>query len=167
LDKLQILGEMMTQTLRVKRLTATATLPKRGSALAVGYDLCADLPNDITGFGKNVTQGRLLYPGVIMKVPTGIAAEIPVGYYGRVAPRSGLALKNGIDTLAGVIDPDYRGEIAVILINHSQHTLLIHHGDRIAQLVIEHVLTPIIEEVDELDDTERGSNGYGSTGISS
>lgn len=148
-------------TLKVKRLTATASLPKRGSALAVGYDLCADIPH------AKGTHAYLLYPGVITKIPTGIAMEIPVGTYGRVAPRSGLALKNGIDVLAGVIDPDYRGEIAVILINHSQHTLPIYHGDRIAQLVIEKVITPDIEEVDELDTTIRGSDGYGSTGVKS
>ena len=90
---------------------------------------------------------------------------IPKGCYGRVAPRSGLALKKFIDVGAGVIDSDYRGELGVILFNFSDEDFVIHMGDRIAQLIFEKIKTPTIKELDSLEGTDRGVEGYGSTGI--
>jgi dUTP pyrophosphatase len=97
-------------------------------------------------------------------VSTGIAIGIPNGTYGRVAPRSGLAAKHGIDVGAGVIDPDYTGEVKVILFNNSDNDFEIKKGDRIAQLILEKVLTPEIKELGELAKTLRGEGGFGSTG---
>lgn len=90
---------------------------------------------------------------------------IPSGYYGRVAPRSGLAVKHFIDVGAGVIDEDYRGPLGVVLFNHGQNDFAVKKGDRIAQLLLEKIATPDIEVVEDLDETERGAGGFGSTGI--
>jgi dUTP pyrophosphatase len=141
-------------TLRVTRLVPGAVLPKRGSDGAVGYDLVA-------------THGCVILPGQRGLVPTGLSLELPSGTYGRVAPRSGLAVKNGLDVGAGVIDPDYRGEIKVVLFNFDTEPFLVKPGYRVAQLVIEKCETPEVVEVDKLDETERGEGGFGSTGISS
>jgi len=163
----------------VKRLTPTATIPKRGSAQAAGYDLYADqagtVPpcsytentiykevytiNRIPLIIRDVSVGKLL-------VSTGIAVKIPEGYYGRVAPRSGLAVKNNIDIGAGVIDSDYRGEVKVLLFNFGSQPFEFKTGDRIAQLILEKITTPEPEEVDDLDSTDRGAGGFGSTGVS-
>ena len=97
-------------------------------------------------------------------VNTGIAATIPIGTYGRIAPRSGLAVKHGIQTGAGVIDPDYTGELKVILFNQGSEKFEIKQGDRIAQLILEKCETPLIEEVTDIEDTERGTRGFGSSG---
>lgn len=98
-------------------------------------------------------------------VSTGIRLEIPEGYYGRVAPRSGLAHKNGIDVLAGVVDSGYRGELKVVLHNTDRHDLFfVSPGDRIAQLIIERHYNPEFVEVDDLASTDRGDGGFGSTG---
>ena len=97
-------------------------------------------------------------------VPTGLAAEIPPGFYGRVAPRSGLAVKHGIDVLAGVIDADYRGELKVPLINLGQQTVSFDAGERIAQLIIVPVVQAQFEIVDEFVASDRGEGGFGSTG---
>jgi len=100
-------------------------------------------------------------------ISTGIRMEIPEGYYARIAPRSGLAVKNGIDILAGVVDSSYRGEIKVVLYNSDKsNSFFVNPGDRIAQLIIEkHYNFDLIEVVEELSDTDRGSGGFGSTGI--
>jgi dUTP pyrophosphatase len=144
--------------LRVKRLTPTAKLPTRGSAQAIGLDLYAD-----------VTEARgaiEIRPGYRALVSTGIVIALPPGYYGRVAPRSGLALKQGIDVMAGVIDEDYRGEIHALLLNTNQwETFWVKPGDRIAQLILERADIMPVVDVDELDATVRGANGYGSTGV--
>jgi dUTP pyrophosphatase len=97
-------------------------------------------------------------------VGTGITVVLPPGVYGRVAPRSGLAAKHCINVGAGVIDPDYTGEIKVILFNHGLKDFEIKKGDRIAQLILERCETPPIEEISIVEDTERGSDGFGSTG---
>lgn len=138
--------------LRVKRLTPEAKLPTRGSEAAIGYDLYA--------------CDKVLLPaqGPHRRVGTGIAVAIPDAHYGRVAPRSGLAAKHGVDVLAGVIDADYRGEIQVILINHGHDPLWINPGDRIAQLILERASIMPVDEVAELDGTARGAAGFGSTG---
>lgn len=140
--------------LRVTRLVPEAVLPQRGSQGAVGYDLVA-------------THGCVILPGQRGLVPTGISVELPPGTYGRVAPRSGLAVKNGLHVGAGVIDPDYRGEIRVVLFNLDKEPFLVKPGYRVAQLVIEKCEVPEVEEVQKLDETERGQGGFGSTGISS
>jgi dUTP pyrophosphatase len=90
---------------------------------------------------------------------------IPHGHYGRVAPRSGLAWKKSIDVGAGVIDEDYRGNVGVILFNFGDEDFVIKQGDRVAQLILEKISTPEVEEVDELPETSRGDGGFGSTGI--
>lgn len=145
--------------LKVKRLVPEAILPTRGSKGAVGYDLYA---------AETVT----LYSGRHATVGTGIAVAIPEGCYGRIAPRSGLAARYGIDVLGGVVDPDYRGEVKVVLANLSDgltdtrlyHFIDVHRGERIAQLIIERCETPDVVETDDLDATERGAGGFGSTG---
>ena len=137
--------------LNVKKLHEQAQLPKRGSAAAIGADLCS--VEDVT-----------LQPGERKLIPTGLAIEIQDGYYGRVAPRSGLAVKQGIDTMAGVIDSDYRGEVRVLLINLSNEPVSFKTGDRIAQLIIEKAEAFDYEWADELNDTSRGAGGFGSTG---
>jgi dUTP pyrophosphatase len=90
---------------------------------------------------------------------------VPPGTYGRVAPRSGLAWKHSIDVGAGVIDEDYRGNVGVILFNLSDVDFEVKEGDRIAQLVLEKIVTPEVEEVEELDESARGAGGFGSTGV--
>lgn len=97
-------------------------------------------------------------------VKTDIQIEVPEGCYGRVAPRSGLAWKNGIDVGAGVIDQDYRGNVGVILFNFSDVAFEVKKGDRVAQLICERITYPVVEEVKSLTDTIRGEGGFGSTG---
>ena len=140
--------------LRVKRLHDTAILPRRASGGAVGYDLYCH--EDV----------RIL-PGSRALVETGIAVVVPVGTYGRVAPRSGLAVKHGIQVGAGVIDPDYTGEVKVLLFNHGDGVFEAKRGDRVAQLVLERCETPPVKEIGVIEDTERGSGGFGSTGTTS
>jgi len=89
-----------------------------------------------------------------------------MGTYARVAPRSGLAWKNFIDVGAGVVDYDYRGNVGVNLFNHGKEDFVIKHGDRVAQLILEKICTPDVVEVDDLEDTDRGAGGFGSTGVS-
>ena len=138
--------------LRVKRLTSEAVLPSRGSGGAVGYDLYS-------------TDELIIGRGQRGLISTGIAIVLPNGVYGRVAPRSGLTVKNGIQVGAGVIDPDYTGEVKVVLFNHGDKDFEVRKGDRIAQLILERCETPQVEEIGLLLETERGSGGFGSTGI--
>jgi dUTP pyrophosphatase len=139
------------QRLSFKRLHAEAKLPTRGSAEAAGLDIYA-------------VERVLLAPGERAAVRTGVSVAIPRGFYGRVAPRSGLAVRQGLDTLSGVIDSDYRGEILCVLINHGDEPFEIQTGARIAQLIIESIALLEPTWADELDDTERGAGGFGSTG---
>ncbi len=134
----------------VKLLTPTAKIPTRGSVQAAGLDICSD---------ENGTVGK----GYTTAFSTGIAVKIPEGFVGLIKPRSGFAFSYGVDSMAGVIDSDYRGEIKVLLTSHN-YEIEIAKGERIAQLLILPVmmLTPV--KVDELDATERGTNGFGSTG---
>ena len=99
-------------------------------------------------------------------VPTGLAFAIPEGNYGRMAPRSGLAAKHGIHVGAGVLDSDYRGEIKAVLFNLGDKDFEIKEGDRIAQVIVEKYTITELVEVEDLDDTERGAGGFGSTGVS-
>jgi len=132
-------------------------VPRYESKFASGMDLRACL-------GKKAIQ---LDPGKRELVPTGFRMALPAGFEAQVRPRSGLALKHGITMLntPGTIDSDYRGEIKVIAINLGNEPYTIHHGDRIAQLVISPVVQAAIEEVSGLDVTERGDGGFGSTGV--
>ena len=142
-----------TEVLRVKRINEKAILPTKGSVYAAGYDLYSSEDKIVPAKGKDL-------------IKTSIIIAVPPGNYGRIAPRSGLAWKNFIDTGAGVIDCDYRGEVMVLLFNHSDVNFEVKHGDRIAQLIIEKITETYIEEIDNIDSTERGSGGFGSTGIS-
>ncbi len=135
----------------VKRLSASARVPTRGSSGAAGYDLYTPIPIKID------PQQRLL-------VPLDIAIQLPVGTFGRVLPRSGLAVKNGIHVGAGVIDEDYRGNVGVLLMNLGNTTFEANAGDRIAQLVIQPYCTVQMNEVVELSETVRNTGGYGSSG---
>ena len=140
------------KNLKFKKLDSKAVLPSRASENSCGLDIYS-------------TEEILLEKGQRCGVHTGLAVAIPEGYYGRVAPRSGLALKKGIDVLAGVIDSDYRGELICLLINLGEEPFQINSGDRIAQLIIEKVavLSPVW--VESLDKTERDGGGFGSTGL--
>ncbi|KAK4257072.1 hypothetical protein QN277_006709 [Acacia crassicarpa] len=138
--------------LRVKKLSDKAILPSRASALSAGYDLSSAVETKVPARGKAL-------------VATDLSIAIPEGTYARIAPRSGLAWKHSIDVGAGVIDADYRGPIGVILFNHSDADFEVKVGDRIAQLIIERIVTPEVEEVEDLDSTARGEGGFGSTGV--
>lgn len=141
----------MQETLKVVKLHEDAILPTRKSEGAAGYDLAT-------------REALIINPTVRKLVELGFCIAIPPGYYGRIAPRSGLSL-DGLDIAGGVIDSDYRGDVRVILVNNS--TLVKHFGkgDRIAQLIIEKIYTPPVEEVKQLDETRRATGGFGSTGI--
>ncbi|NXO07080.1 DUT protein, partial [Oriolus oriolus] len=144
------LGEASTR-LRFTKLSDNAFAPSRGSARAAGYDLYSAYDCVIPPMEKAV-------------VKTDIQIALPSGCYGRVAPRSGLAAKHFIDVGAGVIDEDYRGNVGVVLFNFGKETFEVKKGDRIAQLICERIYYPELEEVEALDDTERGEGGFGSTG---
>ena len=143
------------EQIRVKKLNVNAILPAYGSAEAAGADLyaCLDAPVSIA-------------PGETAWIPTGVALEVPKGCAGLVYARSSLGAKRGLAPAnkVGVIDSDYRGEIRVVLLNHSQQTQVVEPGERIAQFLITPVLTPMYVEATELSDTTRGEGGFGSTG---
>ncbi|XP_078388399.1 deoxyuridine 5'-triphosphate nucleotidohydrolase, mitochondrial isoform X2 [Cetorhinus maximus] len=137
--------------LRFARLSENAHPPTRGSERAAGFDLYSAYDYVVHAQDK-----------VIVK--TDIQIAIPSGFYGRVAPRSGLAAKHFIDVGAGVIDEDYRGNVGVVLFNFSKESFEVKKGDRIAQLICERICYPELEELKTLDETERGAGGFGSTG---
>ena len=139
------------EPLRVKRLSDDATLPTRGSSGAVGYDLVC-------------TQDFVLDTQSHTLVSTGLGFQLPNGVYGRIAPRSGLTVKHGIHIGAGVIDPDYMGEVKVAMFNLGLKPVEFKKGDRIAQLILERCEVPDVLEVDILMSTSRGDSGFGSTG---
>ncbi|NXL27551.1 DUT protein, partial [Glaucidium brasilianum] len=139
------------QRLRFAKLSENACTPSRGSARAAGYDLYSAYDCVIPPMEKAV-------------VKTDIQIALPSGCYGRVAPRSGLAANHFIDVGAGVIDEDYRGNVGVVLFNFGKESFEVKKGDRIAQLICERICYPELEEVQVLDDTERGEDGFGSTG---
>jgi dUTP pyrophosphatase len=131
-----------------------------------GLDLPTYATDGAAGMDVLSAEGLTLAPGARHAVATGLSVAIPPGYEIQVRPRSGLALKHGISVpnTPGTIDSDYRGELKVILINHGAEPFAIHRGDRIAQLVLAPVTIAAWDEVVELDDTERGAGGFGSTG---
>jgi dUTP pyrophosphatase len=147
---------MKNITIKIKRLRSEAVLPAYMSQHAAGMDLfaCPD-------------EEMIVNPGCRAIVPTGIAIAIPVGYEGQVRPRSGLALHRGVTLVntPGTIDSDYRGELGIIIINHGNEDFIVTAGDRIAQLVIAPVQKAILEQVEQLDATERNDGGFGHTGF--
>ncbi|KAF7241520.1 Deoxyuridine 5'-triphosphate nucleotidohydrolase, mitochondrial [Varanus komodoensis] len=149
--KASISPEGPSQKLRFAKLSENAFTPSRGSSRAAGYDLYSAYDCEIPASGKAI-------------VKTDIQIALPAGCYGRVAPRSGLAAKHFIDVGAGVIDEDYRGNVGVVLFNFGKEPFKVKKGDRIAQLICERIYYPEIEEVQVLDETDRGSGGFGSTG---
>ena len=128
-------------------------LPVRGSAGAAGYDLSSSASLVVPA------RGRAL-------VPTELCLGLPAGTYGRLAPRSGLAWRHGIDVGAGVVDSDYTGHVSVVLFNHGDADFSIAAGDRIAQLVLERIALPDVQETDSIQATHRAEAGFGSTGVS-
>jgi dUTP pyrophosphatase len=140
-----------SETLHFKKLDPRAILPTRGSSSAAGLDLYSIEPVSLA-------------PGQRVIARTGLAVAVPEGYYGRVAPRSGLATKQGLDVLAGVIDTDYRGEIGCLLHNTGAETIELPARSKICQLIIEKIITPEAVWADDLSNTDRGSGGFGSTG---
>jgi len=139
--------------LRVKKLSEHATVPVRGSGGAAGYDLSAAYDCVVKAKSKEL-------------VKTDLSIAIPKNTYARIAPRSGLAYKKFIDVLAGVVDYDYRGNVGVILANFGDEDFEVKKGDRIAQMILERITTPECVEVEDLEATERGAGGFGSTGVS-
>jgi dUTP pyrophosphatase len=144
------------KVLKVKKMHPTAIIPKYQTEGAAGLDLHACLREPV-----------IIEPGGRKLISTGVAIQLPEGYEAQIRPRSGLALKHGIAIAnsPGTVDCDYRGEVGVILVNFSDIPFKVNHGDRIAQMVIAKYTTVNFEEVDELDETERGGDAFGSTGI--
>jgi len=139
------------QSIQVTRLSDTATIPTQGSPGAAGWDLYAD-------------ESMIIQPGGRAMIATGIAVALPPDSVGMIWPRPGLAFKQGIDVLAGVVDSDYRGPVGVVLQNHGWYPVKINPGDRIAQLVIQPIVPARLMAVGQLGDTHRGDGGWGSTG---
>ncbi|XP_076285218.1 deoxyuridine 5'-triphosphate nucleotidohydrolase-like isoform X2 [Lasioglossum baleicum] len=137
--------------LKFAKMTDKAYAPMKGSKSAAGYDLRSAYEYTVPARGKEL-------------VKTDLQIEVPEGTYGRIAPRSGLAWKNSIDVGAGVIDADYRGNVGVVLFNFGNEDFKISPGDRVAQLICERIVYPELEESENLDNTERGEGGFGSTG---
>ena len=152
------LAEPAELNVRIKRLPHAEglELPRYETELAAGCDVRAAVAEALT-----------LKPGERFMVPTGIAIAMPPGWEAQMRPRSGLAAKHGISCVnaPGTIDADYRGELKVILINHGADDFTINRGDRIGQMVFAPVFQAVFEEVEELDETVRGSGGFGSTGV--
>ena len=140
-------------SLQVKLLSSKARLPQKGSPFSAGYDLYS-------------SESKLIPSKDKALVSLDISMAIPHGCYGRIAPRSGLAVKKFIDVGAGVIDSDYRGQVKVLLFNFGNEDFQVNEGDRIAQLIIEKIALTNIMQVESLDNTQRGEGGFGSTGVS-
>lgn len=142
---------MIIERLEFKKLHPSAKLPARGSRFAAGLDLSSIEDQTIRAHERAIVR-------------TGLAVAVPHGFYGRIAPRSGLATRHGLDVLAGVIDSDYRGEILCALINHGDEPIEITAGMRVVQLLIEAIATPEPCWSEDLNETTRGEGGFGSTG---
>ena len=136
---------------QVKLIKSSAILPKKATLGSAGFDLYSCV-------------SEIISPKKWKAISTGISISIPNDCYARIAPRSGLAFKNGIDVFAGVVDSDYRGEIMAILMNNGENDFVINPGDRIAQIIFEKIHNIELEEVDELSETQRGEGGFGSSG---
>ena len=150
-NRLDQAAETEPRVLNFKKLDPRATLPSRGSSQAAGLDIYS-------------IEDVAIEPKDRALVRTGLAVAIPEGHYGRVAPRSGLATKNGLHVLAGVIDADYRGEVRCLLYNAGDETIHLPASSKICQLIVEKIITPEAIWSDEISATDRGSGGFGSTG---
>ena len=139
-------------TLKCKQLHSEAKVPKFALAHDAGLDLCA---REVIKFAPGERKG----------IATGLAFAIPEGYVGLIWDKSGIALKRGLKTMGGVIDAGYRGEVIVIAKNLSPETLVFSAGEKVAQLLIQKVEHPLVEEVSELPESERGESAFGSTGL--
>ena len=137
--------------LRFVKITENASTPTKGSPLSAGYDLYSSEDVDIPARDKAA-------------IATDLKISVPVGTYGRIAPRSGLALRDFIDIGGGVIDEDYTGHVKIIIFNHDNKAFKIQKGDRIAQLICERILHPTLKEVQTFKLTKRSENSFGSTG---
>lgn len=148
----QLKQQKLSEALKVQLRSPDAKPPTKGSKTAAGYDIYASQPTVIPAQGQGMAS-------------TNISFTVPVGTYGRIAPRSGLAVKHGIQTGAGVVDRDYTGEVKVVLFNHSNKDFEIKKGDRVAQLILERIVDDAeVLVVENLEETDRGVNGFGSTG---
>ena len=162
--------------LKVYRLNEDATIPRRANLLDAGYDLSSSEDTCVPPLSRKIVSTGLVIslPQSESLGPSDLQSK-NLKFYARIAPRSGLAAKNGIDGFAGVVDAGYRGEIKVILFNSSNENFVIRKGDRIAQMIIETIITPEVEEVSPFQslgtfDSEgsgdsRGTGGFGSTGV--
>ena len=152
-DFISSVSKSMTsmQTLKFKQLDPRAVLPTRGSVHSAGLDLFC-------------IEDLRFEPHARIAAKTGLSVAIPDGFYGRVAPRSGLAAKHGLDVLSGVIDADYRGEIICLLYNSGAEAIVLPAGSKMCQLIIEQIITPTPVWAEELELTARGAGGFGSTG---
>ena len=137
--------------LKVVRMTINATLPSRASPESAGLDLYS-------------AYNYVIAPGTRRLVKTDLQIVLPVNTYGRIAPRSGLALHCSVDVVAGVVDSDYRGNIGILLANNGTEHFEVRRGDRVAQLICEKIMYPVLVEVSEIDGTVRGCSGFGSSG---
>jgi dUTP pyrophosphatase len=142
---------MNTNVLNVTLLSFDAKLPTRATVGSAGYDLYSP-------------ESGTILPMQRVVIPLHISIQLPVGTYGQIAPRSGLAVKYGIQVGAGVIDEDYRGNVGVVLFNVSDKPFVYQKGDRVAQLIVKSYESPTIQQVDQLDESKRGSGGFGSSG---
>ena len=138
--------------MKVVRIVNTAKIPKNASEGSAGYDLFA-------------CEDKIIYPGERMKVPLGIAFRVPYGTYGRLASRSGIVSRTGVAVEAGTIDRDYTGPVSLLLHHRGKDPYEIKTGHSIAQLILEKITHARVVEVEELPVTDRGSGGWGSTGI--
>ena len=147
---------MNTTTVKIKKLNENAKIPTCGTSKSAGYDLYACIDQ----------YSVIIEPHKDIKIGTGLAIELPDGYFGAIYIRSSLATKQGLKLTnsVGIVDSDYRGEYIVALYNDSDESCIITSGDRIAQLIVTPYMPVEFEEVDELSDTERGDGGFGSTG---
>lgn len=136
---------------KVKKLSDLATIPTRSDSGAAGYDLYS-------------AEDTVIYGGCRKLIKTNIAIHCDNGWFGKIEGRSGLAYKKGLAVLGGVIDENYNGDIGVILFNTGEETAIIKQKDRIAQIIFQRYGAPELAEVEELDETVRGANGYGSSG---
>lgn len=156
--------------IKIKRLTDTATMPTKAHHSDACFDIYADCPNDRYRFSdwdmQEDLDGIRIEPGRSVTIHTGFATNIPNGYFAAVFPRSGMGIKRHLrlSNSTGIIDSGYVGEWLISIYNDGNKTQIIEHGDRIAQFAILPVLDVNLTEVDELDETDRGANGFGSSG---
>lgn len=146
---------MITVKVNVKKMTPTAIVPKVHSLGAAGFDLCADIEEAI-----------VIPPHETVMISSGLAFEIPEGYFGAIYARSGISTKRGLRpaNCVGVIDSDYRGPVGLPLHNDTDEERIVEPHERVAQMILQETFSVLLDEVDELGDTERGIGGFGSTG---